>query len=47
VAAVSYDASDNRASYTVTESVNFSPPVQVVVVPPAGFTIVPLNSIVQ
>lgn len=47
VAATSYDAADNRATYTVTGSANSSPPVQVVVVPLAGFTIIQLTSIVQ
>jgi hypothetical protein len=47
VAVASYAAADNRASYALTGSANFSPPVQVVVPPPAGFTSIPLNSIVQ
>jgi hypothetical protein len=44
-AAVSYDAADNRTNYTVTGSANNSlPVVAVVVVPLAGFTIIPITA---
>lgn len=45
--AINYDAADNRASYAVAGAVNSGPPVQVIVLPLAGFTIIPLTSLVQ
>jgi hypothetical protein len=46
-ATINYDAADNRTSYAVAGSVNSGPPVQVIVLPLAGFTIIPLTSLVQ
>lgn len=44
-ASVSYDAADNRTNYTVSGSSNNSlPVVAVVVIPLAGFTIIPITA---
>ncbi|SDD72978.1 YD repeat-containing protein [Sphingomonas sp. YR710] len=47
VATTTYDAADNRATHVVTGSANSGPPMRVVVLPIAGFTIIPLASQVQ
>ena len=43
--AIQYDAAGNRTNYTVTGSANNSPPAAaVIVVPLAGYTIIPIMS---
>jgi hypothetical protein len=42
---ITYDAAGNRSNYTVTGSANNSPPAgAVIVVPLAGYTIIPIMS---